>query len=98
MRSSKLPRQARDPGAPPLIPSIRIIDARWRGNSVMILSMKYLTQSFQTALKSALFKAAAVLLFITITLVMTGCAAIGDGVAEVVSFGLIPRNELPSRK
>jgi len=98
MRSSKLPRQARDPGAPPLIPSIRIIDARWRGNSVMILSMKYLTQSFPTALKSALFKAAAVLLFITITLVMTGCAAIGDGVAEVVSFGLIPRNELPSRK
>jgi hypothetical protein len=62
------------------------------------LSMKYLTQSFLTALKSALFKAAAVLLFITITLVMTGCAAIGDAVAEVVSFGLIPRNELPSRK
>ena len=80
------------------IPGINIIDARWRGNSVMILSMKYLTQSFQTALKSALFKAAAVLLFITITLVMTGCAAIGDGFAEVISFGLIPKNELPSHK
>jgi putative exporter of polyketide antibiotics len=64
----------------------------------MILSMKYLTQSFPTALKSALFKVVAVLLFIAVSLVMSGCAAIGDGVAEVVSFGLIPRNELPSRK
>lgn len=98
MRSSKLLVRLEILWAAPLIPSIRIIDARWRGNSVMILSMKYLTQSFPTPLKSALFKAAAVLLFITITLVMTGCAAIGDGVAEVVSFGLIPRNELPSRK
>ena len=98
MRSGKLPRQARDPGSAPLIPSIRIIDARWRGNSVMILSMKYLTQSFLTALKSAMFKVAAVFLFIAVSLVMSGCAAIGDGVAEVVSFGLIPRNELPSRK
>ena len=64
----------------------------------MILSMEYLTQSFPTALKSALFKVVAVLLFITITLVMTGCAAIGDGVAEVVSFGLIPSSQLPSRR
>jgi hypothetical protein len=64
----------------------------------MILNMKYLTQSFPTALKSALFKVVAVLLFIAVSLVMSGCAAIGDGVAEVVSFGLIPRNELPSRK
>jgi hypothetical protein len=64
----------------------------------MILSMKYLTQSFPTALKGALFKVVAVLLFIAVSLVMSGCAAIGDGVAEVVSFGLIPRNELPSRK
>jgi hypothetical protein len=29
---------------------------------------------------------------------MTGCAVIGDGFAEVISFGLIPKNELTSHK
>jgi hypothetical protein len=41
---------------------------------------------------------AAALLGIAVMLSMTGCAAMGDAFAEVISFGLIPKNELPSHK